>query len=75
LVIDIVVNKTDDGVTAEIPGIRGCEVWAHDEDTALDKILELAAYYLKIESKDKLKVDLARKSKTQIIYKLIFNKN
>jgi hypothetical protein len=75
LVLDIVVNKTDDGVTAEIPGLRGCEVWAHDEDTALDKVLELAVYYLKLESAKGLKLDRARTGKNQVIYKLVFNKS
>jgi len=74
LVIDIVVEKTDDGVTAEIPSIKGCESWAHDEDTAIDKVLDLAVFYLKLESKEKLKVDLARNSGNRIIYKLVFNK-
>lgn len=55
MVLDIIVKKTDDGFTAEIPGLRGCESWAHDEDTVMEKITDLAAYYLKIESKDKFK--------------------
>lgn len=75
MVLDVVVNKTDDGVTAEIPSLKGCEVWAHDEDTALDKVLEMAVYYLKLESVKEFKLDRARTGKTQIIYKLVFNKS
>jgi hypothetical protein len=75
LVLDVVVNKSDDGVTAEIPSVKGCEVWAHDEDTALEKIIELAVYYLKLESNEKPKLDRARTTKTQIIYKLVFTKS
>lgn len=74
MVLDIIVNKTDDGYTAEIPGIRGCESWAHDEETVIEKITELAAFYLKIDPK-KFKIDRARKIKNNIVYKLIFNKS
>ncbi|MFO7445826.1 MAG: hypothetical protein R6W90_05635 [Ignavibacteriaceae bacterium] len=76
MILDIIVHKSDDGFTAEIPTLRGCEVWAHDEDTVLDKIIDLAAYYLKIdEKKDKFKIDKARGSKNKTIYKLVFNKS
>ncbi len=74
MILDIVVKKTDDGCTAEIPSLKGCECWAHDEDTVLDKILDLAAYYLKSDVK-KFKVDKARGSRNKIIYKLVFNKS
>lgn len=73
MILDIVVNKTDDGFTAEIPSLKGCESWAHDENTVMDKILELASFYLKTDIK-KFKVDRARKTKNKIIYKLVFNK-
>lgn len=75
MILDIIVKKTDDGYTAEIPGIKGCESWAHDEDTVMDKITDLAAYYLKIDSKDKFKIDRARSGKNKVIYKLVFNKS
>lgn len=75
MILDIIVKKTDDGYTAEIPGLKGCESWAHDEDTVVEKITDLAAYYLKINSKDKFKIDRARTGKNKIIYKLVFNKN
>ena len=74
MILDIVVTKTNDGFTAEIPSISGCESWAHDEDTVLSKILELAAFYLKTDIK-KFKLDKARRLKSQSIYKLIFNKS
>ena len=73
MILDIVINKTDDGYTAEIPSLKGCESWAHDEDTAMNKILELASFYLKTDRK-KFKVDRARKIRNKIIYKLVFNK-
>ncbi len=74
MILDIVIHKTDDGYTAEIPSLNGCESWAHDEDTVMDKVLELAAFYLKSDVK-KFKIDRARKIKNKIIYKLVFNKN
>ena len=74
MILDVIVNKTDDGYTAEIPSLSGCESWAHDEEAVLSKILELAAFYLKTDIK-KFKLDKARKIKSQSIYKLIFNKS
>ncbi|HSP87484.1 MAG TPA: hypothetical protein VLN45_05085 [Ignavibacteriaceae bacterium] len=74
MLLDIVVKKTDDGYTAEIPSLKGCECWAHDEDAVIDKIVDLAAYYLKINSKEKFKLDKARGSKNKTVYKLVFNK-
>ena len=73
MILDIIIEKTDDGYTGEIPSLKGCESWAHDEDTVMDKILELASFYLKTDVK-KFKVDRARKTKNKIIYKLVFNK-
>lgn len=74
MVVDIVIKKVIDGYSAEIPSIKGCESWAHDEETALEKIIELASFYLKIP-KDKFKIDKARKEEDSVIYKLIFNKS
>lgn len=74
MILDIVVIKSDDGCTAEIPSLKGCECWAHDEDTVIEKILDLAAYYLKSDVK-KFKIDKARGSMNKIIYKLVFNKS
>lgn len=74
MILDVIINKTDDGFTAEIPSLKGCESWAQDEDSVMDKILEMAAFYLKIDKK-KFKLDKARKIKNKSVYKLIFNKN
>ncbi|MBI5661115.1 MAG: hypothetical protein HZC46_03110 [Ignavibacterium album] len=73
MVVDIIIKKAIDGYSAEIPSIKGCESWAHDEETALDKIIELASFYLKL-SKDKFKIDRARREEDIVIYKLIFHK-
>ena len=74
MVLDIVIEKSDDGCTAEVPSLKGCECWAHDEDSAVDKVVDLASYYLKTEKK-KFKIDKARNSRNKIIYKLVFDKN
>lgn len=74
MILDIIVRKTDDGFTAEIPSLKGCESWAHDEETVLDKILEIAAFYLKIDSIKKLKLDKARVSRNKSVYKLVVQK-
>ena len=73
MMLDVVVQKSDDGCTAEIPSLKGCECWAHDEVTVLDKIVELAAYYLKTDVK-KFKLDKARGTRAKNIYKLVFDK-
>ena len=74
MVLDVIVTKTDDGFTAEVPSINGCESWAHDEETVLSKILELAAFYLKTDL-NKFKLDKARKLKNHSVYKLVFSKS
>ncbi len=74
MILDVIVRKTDDGFTAEIPSIKGCESWAHDEETVLNKILEIASFYLKIDSLKKLKLDKARVSKNKSVYKLVVKK-
>jgi len=74
MILDVVVTQTNDGYTAEIPTLSGCESWAHDEDTVLSKILELAAFYLKTDVK-KFKLDKARRVKNHSVYKLVFYKS
>ena len=73
MILDIIVKKSDDGFTAEIPSLKGCESWASDEDTVLEKIIDLASYYLHLK-KDKFKLDKARKNPNGSVYKLIFQK-
>lgn len=73
MVIDLVVTKTNDGYTAEVPSLKGCESWAHDEETVIEKIIELTSYYVKLPVKE-IRIDRARKEENKIIYKLIFNK-
>lgn len=74
MILDIVLNKTADGFTAEIPSLKGCETWAADEEEVLNKITELARYYLKLNDSTKLQLDKARGNFHKSVYKLIFNK-
>jgi predicted RNase H-like HicB family nuclease len=75
VVLDLVVNKTDDGYTAEVPSIKGCETWASDEDEAINKVLELVYFYLHLPVESFIKVDRARKHSNKIVYKIIFDKD
>ena len=74
MVLDVIVTKTNDGFTAEIPSINGCESWAHDEETVLAKIIELASFYLNT-NKEKFKLDKARVKSNTSVYKLVFDKS
>jgi len=71
LVLEVVVTKSDDGYTAEIPSINGCETWAHTEDEVIEKILEQAMFYLKIDDLKRLKLDKSRGDFSVTVYKLI----
>ena len=74
MVLDVIVKKSNDGYTAEIPTIKGCESWAHDEDTVLQKIVELASFYLNTK-KERFKIDKSSVHFNTSVYKLIFNKS
>lgn len=74
MVIDLVVTKTDDGFTAEVPSLKECESWAHKEDEAIEKVVDLVRYYANIDSETEIKIDRARRSGKKIIYKLVFDK-
>jgi len=70
MVLDLIVHRTDDGFTAEVPSIKGCETWAPTEDEVLEKIEELTRYYLKRGEK-KLVLDKARGGYDSSLYKII----
>jgi len=73
LVLDLIVTKTDDGFSTDIPSIKGCDSWAHGEEEAISKTIELLQYYMQRPNL-KVKIDLARRESPNIIYKLIFDK-
>lgn len=73
MILDLLVTKTDDGYSTDVPSIKGCDSWAHEENEAISKTIELLKYYLQAPDM-KIKIDLARKEKSVTIYKLIFDK-
>ena len=75
MILDLIVTKTNDGYTAEIPSLTGCESWAHKEEEVIEKIFELAVFYLGLNSPADLKIDKARSIKNKSVYKLVFDKN
>jgi hypothetical protein len=74
VVLDLIVLQTDDGFTTDIPSIKGCESWAHNEDDAISKTLELFRFYIHLEANIKIKIDLARREGFKKVYKIIFDK-
>ena len=74
MVIDLVVTFEEDGFSAEVPSLKGCESWAHSEDEAITNAVELTRFYASIDDEIEIKVDLARRSKRKKVYKLIFHK-
>lgn len=73
MVLTMIVKKTEDGFTAEVPSIKGCETWAHNEEVVIDKILDLVAFYLKLPLAH-FAMDLLRKERNKTYYKIVFNK-
>ncbi len=74
MVLDLIVQQSDDGYSTEIPSIIGCESWAHNEDDAITKTLELFRFYIQVDMNFKIKIDLARKEGLRKVYKIIFDK-
>ncbi|MCB0747237.1 MAG: hypothetical protein H6613_12075 [Ignavibacteriales bacterium] len=75
MVLDLIIVRSDDGVTAEIPSLKGCESWAHEEEEVIEKSIELLRYYLNLSEETEIKIDKARGNKIKTIYKLVFNKD
>jgi hypothetical protein len=73
MVLTMILTKTDDGFTAEVPSIKGCESWAHDEDTVIDKTLDLVAFYMKLPL-PYFAVEKIRREENRTFIKIIFNK-
>ena len=74
MVLDLVIKKSDDGYTAEVPSISGCECWAHEEEEVISKSLELVSFYLNLPVETDIIVDKARKVSQTTVYKLVFDK-
>ncbi len=74
MVLDLVVTNSNDGYSAEVPSVPNCETWAHTEEEAIAKAVELVRFYLSIPDEEEIKIDKNRKSKNKTVYKLVFNK-
>ena len=74
MVLDLIVTKTNDGFTAEIPSINGLDAWAHQEDEVIEKAIEMMKFYLNLDDDNEIKIDRARRSKNKTVYKIIFDK-
>ncbi len=75
MVLDLIVIKTDDGVTAEIPSIKGCETWAHQEEEAIKKSVDMLRFYLNLNEETEIIIDKSRRTKNKTVYKLVFEKD
>ncbi|MCJ7555257.1 MAG: hypothetical protein MUO34_15405 [Ignavibacteriaceae bacterium] len=73
MILDIVIEKTNDGFNADVPSLRECDTWAHDEETVINNILERVSYFLRIDQK-LFKLDKARRENNFTIYKLVIDK-
>lgn len=74
MVLDLHVIHTNDGFTAEVPSIKECESWAHQEDEAINKTIDLLKFFLHLPGDKKILIDRARREKSLTVYKLIFDK-
>jgi hypothetical protein len=74
MILDMIITKTDDGFISDVPNIKGCDSWAHNEDDVISKTLELVMFYLKITDEKKIKVDKSRSAKAKEYYKLVIEK-
>lgn len=73
MILDLIIEKANDGFNADVPSLQDCDTWAHDEETAISNILERVTFFLHIDPK-LLKLDKARVEKNITIYKLIIDK-
>lgn len=74
MILDLIITNTGDGFNSEIPSVKGCESWAHEETESIKNSVELLRFYLSIDSSEEIKIDKARSYKNKAVYKLVFNK-
>lgn len=73
MILDVIIEKTNDGFNADVPSLLDCDTWAHTEEKAIENIIERVSYFLMIEPKS-FKLDKARTENNKTIYKLVINK-
>ena len=74
MILDLYVQKEVDGYSAKIVNLEGMETWAHSEEEAIDKILDLLLFYFNIGDKKEIKVDRVSKRGSKLHYKIIFGR-
>lgn len=73
MILDIIIEKTNDGYNADVPSLKDCDTWAHDEESAIENILERVSFFLRIDPK-LFKLDKARIENNSTVYKLVIDK-
>lgn len=68
MTLHIDIKKELDGHTASVPTIKGCEVWSDEYEVALNKIINLIAYYLKLDKNFKYRLDITLNSPELVSY-------
>jgi hypothetical protein len=68
MTLHIDIKKEIDGYTASVPAIKGCEVWSDEHEVALNKIINLIAYYLKFDKNFKYRLDITLNSPELVSY-------
>ncbi len=74
MILDLLVKKEVDGYSAEIPSLNGMESWAHSEEEAIEKIIDLLTFYFNIPDKKEIVIDRVSKRGNELRYKVIFGK-
>lgn len=64
----IEIKKEIDGYSARVPSIKDCEVWAEEHEVALNKIINLLAYFLKLEPNFYYRLDITKNTKDFVSY-------
>lgn len=64
----IEIKKEVDGYSARVPSIKDCEVWAEEHEVALNKIINLLAYFLKLEPNFYYRLDITKNTKDFVSY-------
>ncbi len=64
----IEIKKELDGYSARVPAIKDCEVWAKEHEVALNKIINLLFYYLKLNQNTYYRLDIVKNSSEFVSY-------
>jgi hypothetical protein len=64
----IEIKKELDGYMARVPAIKDCEVWAEEHEVALTKIINLLAYFLKLDQNFYYRLDITKNTKDFVQY-------